>query len=179
MHSATSWRRSASVSPASWARWTTSSATSPRCDRDLAGERVDGGVDGIAGFGAGAHRVDVVLVDAEGGEHGGVERDAIGVVDGDADRDAGDLAVHRREGRVGHRAAQGVEGGEQRRAGGGDGGQVGHEAEVGGDAVEDRLRGSGAVSGVSTSRFMATIIRSWAVRGDSLAREATPCRRAA
>ena len=62
-------------------------------DRDVAGEGVDSSVDGVARLGAGAHRVDVVLVDTEGAEHGGVERDAIGVVDSDADGDAGDLAV--------------------------------------------------------------------------------------
>ncbi len=101
-------------------------------------ERVDGGVDWVAGFGSGPHRVDLSFVDAEPVKHGGVERDAIGVVDGHAGRDTGDLPVDWWEGRVRHRAAQGVEGGNEGGAGGGHGGQIGHEAEVGGDAVENR-----------------------------------------
>ena len=124
------------MNPTSWARCTTSSETLPRSTCDAAGEGVHGGVDRIGWFGAGPHGVDVRLVDAEGAEDGGVERHAVGVVDGDSDGDAGDLAV---DGvKVGSDTARrsGVEGGEQGRAGGGDGGEVGHEADVGGDAVE-------------------------------------------
>ena len=67
---------------------------------DIAREGVDGRVNGVVRLAAGAHRVDVGLVDAERAEHGGVERDAVGVVDSYADCHAGDLAVHRSERRV-------------------------------------------------------------------------------
>jgi hypothetical protein len=67
-----------------------------------------------------------------------VERHAIGVVDGDADRDSGDLPMYGIERRVRHRVPQPVEGGEECWAGSRHGGQVGHEAEIGGDGVEDR-----------------------------------------
>ena len=105
---------------------------------DIACEGVDRGMDRVVRLGAGTHRFDVGFADAEVAEHGGMERHAIGVVDGHADRDPRDLTVHGIERRIRHRSAQCVEGGEQGRTGGGDGGQVGHEAEVGGDPVENR-----------------------------------------
>ena len=84
----------------SWARSTTSSETSPRSRATWRAKCVHRGVDGVGRLGSGAHGVDVGLVDAEGAEDGGVERHAVGVVDGDSDGDAGDLAVDRRERRV-------------------------------------------------------------------------------
>lgn len=109
-------------------------------DRDLAGERVNGGVDGVGRLGSCPHPLDVDLVDTEGREDSRMERHAIGVVDGDANRHAGDLSMDRRKRRVGHCPTERVEGGEQGWAGCGNSGEVGHEANVGGDAVEQRSR---------------------------------------
>ncbi len=146
-HSATSCRRAASDSPASLARRDDVVGDLAAVDRDVVCEGVDSSVDRVVGLGAGPHRVDLVRFDPQGAEHGGVERDAIGVVDSDADRHAGDLTVHWIERLVGHRATQRVEGRQEGRAGSGDGGQVGHEAEVGGDAIEHRSGGRRCVVG--------------------------------
>ena len=96
---------------------------------------------------AGAHR-SISVVDAQAAEHGRVERDAVAVVDGDSDREAGDLA---RDGVENARPSA------RRRSSNalmsaGDAAvprHVGDEAEVVGDGVEERLATSpGAASGV-------------------------------
>lgn len=71
---------------------------------DVACECVDGAMDGVVRLLAGPHELELGRVETEGVEHGGVERDAIRVVDSDADCHAGDLAVDGSECRVGHGA---------------------------------------------------------------------------
>jgi hypothetical protein len=73
---------------------------------------------GVVGWGVSLpHDVEVCFVDVEAGEHGGVERHPVVVVDGDTDRQAGHLAQHGIKLGRGHRPSQSVETNEQGRGG--------------------------------------------------------------
>ena len=72
-----------------------------------------------------------------------MERDAVVVVDGDTDGEAGDLPQGRIEIAAADGAAQRGERGEQDRGPGADAGEVGYEPELGGEVLEVGLRAGG------------------------------------
>ena len=165
MHSVTSWRRAG--------RSTRCRApAAPRRRRpshgghDGAGERVDSGGHGLGRFGPA--RIASMSSASTPSVPSTVEseRDAVGVVDGDADRHTGHLAVHGVDGRPTPRDAA-----RRRRRGGSDSAvaaarfgtnprSAAMPSSIGREAV-------GALSGVRMWRFMATIIRTWPPEGHS------------
>src|SRR5580693_4814027 len=100
------------------------------------GLRRGGGSGPVGRCGGLAQQLDLLLGQAQLAEHRGVKGDAVPVVDGDADGEAGDLAKNRVELRRRDRAAQPVETGEQGGRCGGGRRQVGYQAEIGREAVE-------------------------------------------